>query len=117
MRAFRAISRMSADIASENPAPTATPLIPATIGLSQPYRKFRGRRLTQLRSSSCWAIGESGLAASPEPVRSRPEQNASPTPVMPITQTLSFFDASSTASRMPHASALLSAFFRSGRFN
>ncbi len=50
-RALRAISRMSQAMASESPAPAATPLRPPTTGLSHTWRNTSGKRPTQLMSS------------------------------------------------------------------
>ena len=54
--------RMSAAIASESPAPTATPLIPATTGLSVSNRSASRNRPTQpFSSSTCCCVREPGV--------------------------------------------------------
>src|SRR5262245_57063489 len=108
---------MSAAIASERPAPTAAPLIPATTGLSVSNRRARRNRPTQPFSSSACSWSESPVStgASSPPPRSRPEQNASPLPVSATTRTSSSASASFTARTMLQPSEGVSAFFRCRR--
>ena len=54
--------RMSAAIASESPAPTATPLIPATTGLSVSNRSASRNRPTQPFSSSTCSWSDSPVS-------------------------------------------------------
>ena len=61
MCALRFISRMSVPSASDRPAPTATPLMPPTIGFSQRCRRVSRNCETQPRSSSCVFWGVFGL--------------------------------------------------------
>src|SRR5215213_6361666 len=69
--------RMSAASASDSPAPTATPLMPATTGLSVSKRNASRNRPTHPFSSSTCSCSDSPVSTvSPSPpARSRPEQS------------------------------------------
>ncbi len=109
-RALLLAIRMSQHIASDNPAPMASPLIPAMTGFSQCTRMF----ITSWTAVSTVSSPRFRFSAG---LRSAPAQNVSPTAVRPTTRTESSRAAQSTASTIARVRSGDSAFLRSGRFS